>query len=48
MESILDKIGLPIEETGDEERVHLWTGGIALLLIVYLVGLKAVFGKRAI
>jgi len=45
---LLDKIFLPADETGDDERVHVWTGIIALLLLAFLVSVKRGFGDRAI
>lgn len=44
----LDKLFAPVEETGDDQRIHVWVGIIALILIGFLFGIKVTFGNRAV
>jgi hypothetical protein len=46
--AILDRVFLPVDETGDDERIHAYVGVIFLLLVLYLFVLKKGFGDRAI
>ena len=43
--SFMDKLFGTDDPT--EDYVHVWVGVILLVLIIYLGGLKAVFGNRA-
>lgn len=45
---IADKLFVPTSATGDDQRVHVYVGGIALALIAYLFVLKKGLGDRAI